>query len=201
MHPSWAPIGAARFEELVDADFFNGCRFFRVISGFMAQFGISGKPAVNAEWREKPIKDDPVTQSNQPYTVSFATSGENSRTTQLFINFVDNDRLDTMGFAPFAKIISGFDTVDEIYAEHGETPNQGYIQEQGNTSATAASETTARARHRSRQAQDATLSRISTRSRVRYLKKKFPKLSYITATKKKGTMKGYVHKPPVEEEL
>lgn len=131
VHNDWAPLGAARFKELVETNFFTGVRFFRVIDGFMAQFGISGSPAVAAEWREKRLTDDPVKQSNGRGFVSFATSGPNSRTTQMFINFGDNSRLDSMGFAPFAKVVSGMDVVDRIY-KIGEKPNQGEIQAKGN---------------------------------------------------------------------
>ena len=129
---------------MVDDNFFKGVRFFRVISGFMAQFGIQGNPKKAAVWREKKMVDDPVTQSNTRGMVSFATSGPNSRTTQMFINFGNNANLDGMGFAPFGSIIEGMDVVDRIY-QIGEKPNQGQIQSEGN----------------------------------RYLKTKFPMLSYI----------------------
>lgn len=131
VNDEWAPLGAARFKELVEANFFSGVRFFRVIEGFMAQFGISGNPAVAAEWREKKLTDDPVKQSNRRGFVSFATSGANTRTTQMFINFGDNSRLDSMGFAPFAEVVSGMDVVDRIF-KIGEKPNQGEIQAKGN---------------------------------------------------------------------
>ena len=132
-HPAWAPLGAARFRELVDSNFFNGVRFFRVISGFMAQFGISGKPDIAAQWREKKLKDDPVVKSNLRGFVSFATSGKDSRTSQMFINFGDNSRLDGMDFAPFAEVLGdGMKVVDRIYSGHGETPDQGQIQSDGN---------------------------------------------------------------------
>ena len=98
VHEDWAPIGAARFKELVNANFYDNTRFFRVIPSFMAQFGLSGTAATNAEWRAKPIKDEPVKHSNKPGTITFAKTGApNSRTTQLFINYVDNARLDGMG--------------------------------------------------------------------------------------------------------
>lgn len=101
----WAPIGAARFKELVESKFYDGCRFFRVIPGFMAQIGINGDPAVSAEWRSKTIADEPVLKSNLRGYVSFAKTGApNSRTTQFFINYGDNSRLDGMGFAPFGII-------------------------------------------------------------------------------------------------
>ena len=105
VEPQWAPIGAARFKELVQSKFFDGCRFFRVIPGFMAQIGISGDPALSAEWRSKTINDEPVLKSNLRGYVSFAKTGApNSRTTQFFINYGDNSRLDGMGFAPFGII-------------------------------------------------------------------------------------------------
>jgi peptidyl-prolyl cis-trans isomerase A (cyclophilin A) len=102
---TWAPIGAARFKELVQSKFYDGCRFFRVIPGFMAQIGINGDPAVSAEWRAKTINDEPVLKSNLRGYVSFAKTGApNSRTTQFFINYGDNSRLDGMGFAPFGIV-------------------------------------------------------------------------------------------------
>ena len=103
-HSEWAPLGFARFKEMVESDFYKGVRFFRVIDGFMAQFGIHGKPAIAAEWKEKTLKDDPVIESNKVSYVSFATSGKDSRTTQMFINFSDNANLDGMDFSPFAKV-------------------------------------------------------------------------------------------------
>ena len=99
----------------------------------MVQWGIPGTPAVAAKWKEDKILDDPVTQSNKRGTITFATSGKNSRTTQVFINFVDNANLDGMGFAPFGKVIKGMDVVDAIHAGYGEKPNQGQIQAAGNT--------------------------------------------------------------------
>ncbi|KAJ8614257.1 hypothetical protein CTAYLR_001114 [Chrysophaeum taylorii] len=129
VHPSWAPLGAARFAELVDANFFSGCRFFRVVENFVAQFGISGKPG-GAAW--EPIPDDPVVETNAKYTVTFATSGPDSRTTQIFVNLADNSRLDAMSFAPFGKVISGSEVVDAIYSGYGEKPQQARIREEGN---------------------------------------------------------------------
>ena len=133
VHPDWSPIGAKRFVELVRADFFTSVRFFRVIQNFMAQFGISGDPAVAAKFKHQILKDDPVlaSVSNNRGYISFATSGPNSRTTQMFINFQNNPRLDAMGFTPFAKVIQGMDVVDEIY-KIGERPSQHRIQQEGN---------------------------------------------------------------------
>ena len=129
--PEWAPLGAARFRELVEDGFFDGCRFFRVVPNFVVQFGINGDPAVHSKW-DKKISDDPVTQSNKRGTLTFATSGPNTRTSQLFISLKDNARLDGMGFSPFARIVSGMEAVDKITSEYGERPRQPLIEQQGN---------------------------------------------------------------------
>lgn len=133
VNPSWAPNGAARFRELVDARFYDDARFFRVISGFVVQFGINGTPATNSMWSTSTISDDPVVRSNTRGYVTFAqTAAVNSRTTQLFVNLGNNARLDTMRFAPFAMVISGMDVVDMLNAEYGDAPNQTQIASQGN---------------------------------------------------------------------
>ena len=135
---AWAPKGADRFHELVESGFFNDVAFFRVLEGFVAQFGISGDPEKAATWRDNIIDDDPVVESNVAGTLTFATSGPNSRTTQLFINLADNTRLDAMGFAPFARVSDGFGVVESLYADYGEGapqgrgPSQGRIQSHGN---------------------------------------------------------------------
>ena len=135
---AWAPQGADRFYNLVKSGFYDNVRFFRVVSGFMVQFGINGDPAVMAGWREKPIKDDPVTQSNKRGMITFAMAGPNTRTSQVFINYVDNDRLDSSGFSPFGRVIAGMDVVDKLNAEYGEGaprgrgPDQGRLQREGN---------------------------------------------------------------------
>src|SRR4051794_9000516 len=155
VHRDWAPNGADRFYNLVKNGFYDDVRFFRVIPGFMAQFGIHGNPQVMSAWRAAQIKDDPVKQSNKRGFVVFATAGPNTRTTQLFINFGDNVGLDKQGFAPFGEVSKGMDVVDKIYdgygegAPRGKGPDQGRLQSEGNA----------------------------------YLMKEFPKLDYIkTAT-------------------
>src|SRR5579871_3861457 len=127
VHRDWAPLGADRFYNLVRRGFFTNASFFRVVPGFVVQFGLSADPAVNNAWHQAVIQDDPVKQSNKRGTLVFATSGANSRTTQLFINFADNAPLDRMGFAPFGEVIEGMDVVDKIYAGYGEQPRQDLI--------------------------------------------------------------------------
>jgi peptidyl-prolyl cis-trans isomerase A (cyclophilin A) len=155
VHRDWAPNGADRFYNLVKNGFYNDARFFRVLEEFMAQFGINGNPDISAVWRDANIKDDPVKQSNTRGTVTFATAGPNTRTTQVFINFGDNAGLDGQGFSPFGKVVSGMDVVDSLYSGYGEGapngqgPDQGRLQAYGNA----------------------------------YLQKSFPKLDYVkTAT-------------------
>lgn len=132
VHRDWAPLGAGRFYELVKSGFYDDCRFFRVVSGFMVQFGINGNPSTQQSW-ERSLKDDPAKESNRRGYMTFATSGRDSRTTQVFINFVDNAFLDSQGFSPFAEVIEGMDNVDKINAEYGESPDQGQINSSGNT--------------------------------------------------------------------
>lgn len=156
---AWAPRGADRFHDLVRNGYYDGCRFFRVIAGFMVQFGISGDPAANGRWREEPIPDDPVRQSNRRGMVSFAMAGPDTRTTQVFINFADrNAFLDTQGFSPFGRVVEGMEVVDALNAEYGEGaprgtgPHQGRIQAEGNA----------------------------------YLEKQFPRLDFITSAAIEG---------------
>jgi peptidyl-prolyl cis-trans isomerase A (cyclophilin A) len=135
----WAPNGADRFYNLVKHGWYDDVRFFRVIEGFMAQFGIGGDPDLNGIWREAKIADDPVKQSNKRGYVTYAMAGPNTRTTQLFINFADrNSMLDNQGFSPFGRVIEGMDVVDKLYngygegAPRGKGPDQMRLQTEGN---------------------------------------------------------------------
>ena len=155
VHRDWAPNGADRFYNLVKNGFYDDVRFFRVIDGFMAQFGIHGNPAISSAWRGANIKDDPVKQSNKRGFVTFATAGPNTRTTQLFINFGDNAGLDKQGFSPIGEVTKGMDIVDKLYNGYGEGAPRGKGPDQGRTQAEGNA----------------------------YLSKDFPKLDYIkTAT-------------------
>ncbi len=148
---AWSPLGADRFYNLVKAGFFTDVAFFRVIDGFMVQFGIHGDPAIASAWRGARIKDDPVKESNKKGYISYAMAGPDTRTTQFFINYGNNTNLDSMGFSPFGKVAEGMDVVESIYSGYGEGapsgmgPDQGRVQLQGNE----------------------------------YLKKDFPKLDYV----------------------
>ena len=132
VHRAWAPKGADRFYNLVKHGFFDDCRFFRVVPNFMVQFGINGDAAVQANWVNNRIADDPVKESNKRGYITFATAGPNSRTTQVFINFADNTGLDRQGFAPFGTVTTGMEVVDKINAQYGQKPVQAQIQSQGN---------------------------------------------------------------------
>jgi peptidyl-prolyl cis-trans isomerase A (cyclophilin A) len=136
---AWAPNGADRFYNLVKNGFYDDCRFFRVVYGFMAQWGIHGDPVVAAAWRDAAIPDDAVKQSNKRGYVSFAMAGPNSRTTQVFINYADKNMvLDAQGFAPFGQVVEGMDVVNKIFSGYGEAapkghgPEQDKIQKEGN---------------------------------------------------------------------
>jgi len=121
----WAPNGADRFYNLVKNGFYDNVRFFRVISGFMVQFGIHGDPKVSAPWREAQLKDDPVKQSNKRGYITYAMAGPNTRTSQVFINFGDNASLDSQGFSPFGRVVTGMEVVDKLNAEYGEGAPRG----------------------------------------------------------------------------
>jgi len=122
---AWAPRGAYRFYNLVQHHFYDDASFFRVISGFMVQFGISAHPPVARVWNAAPIKDDPVKQSNTRGMVTYAMAGPNTRTTQVFINYQDNSRLDGDGFSPFGKVVEGMKVVDALYSGYGEGAPSG----------------------------------------------------------------------------
>lgn len=129
---AWAPNGADHFYNLVRAGFYNDASFFRVVPGFMVQFGISANPAASKVWSNNNIQDDPVRQSNKPGFVTYAqTSLPNSRSTQLFINYGDNGFLDSMRFAPFGQVIEGMEVATAINAEYREQPDQGRLTAEG----------------------------------------------------------------------
>jgi peptidyl-prolyl cis-trans isomerase A (cyclophilin A) len=150
-HRAWAPRGVDRLYQLVQSSFFDNTRFFRVVTGFMVQFGVHGDPGVNAAWDKLAIPDDSVTQSNTRGMMSFATAGPASRTTQVFINLVDNHSLDEMGFAPVAQVIEGMAVIDSLYAGYGDASPSGFGPEQARIMAEGNS----------------------------YLEKEFPKLDFI----------------------
>ena len=134
---AWAPLGSDRFYNLVKYHFFDGASFFRVLPGFVAQFGLSAKPEISKAWASATFKDDPVTQSNLEGYLTFATAGPNTRTTQLFINLANNQNLDGMGFSPFGKVIEGMDVVQKFYGGYGEGapggngPEQSKVTDEG----------------------------------------------------------------------
>ena len=133
--PEWAPLGAARFMELVEQAVLDQARLFRVVTKprpFIIQFGIAADPNVSAQWRDNNIDDDPVATGNAEGTLTFATAGPGTRTSQLFINLADNSFLDGQGFSPIGKVVSGMDTVRAICATYGESPDQGLVQQKGN---------------------------------------------------------------------
>lgn len=152
---SWSPAGADRLYYLVRNKFYDETRFFRVVPGFMVQFGISGDPRVSKAWSERFIRDEQVLHGNERGTMTFATSGPDERSTQLFINYADNRRLDRQGFAPVGRVVEGMAVVDSLFAGYGEGfpmgrgPDQSRIAEEGNE----------------------------------YLKREFPRLDYITTAR------------------
>jgi len=134
-HRDWAPLAADRFYNLVKNGFYDGSRFFRVLDGFMAQFGLNGEPEIQAAWRTANLADEPVKQSNRRGYVTFTReSGPNSRYTMVFINYKDNSYLDADGFAPFGQVVTGMDVVDKLYSGYGRTniPDQRRIVRDGN---------------------------------------------------------------------
>lgn len=134
VHRDWSPNGADRFYNLVKNGYYDGVRFFRVLSGFMAQGGMHGDPAIQKVWGRANFPDDPVKQSNKRGFVTFAKTGApNSRSTQIFINYGDNSFLDAQGFSPFGQVLSGMEAVDKFYSYGKQNvPDQGLITAEGN---------------------------------------------------------------------
>lgn len=134
----WSPRGADRFYSLVKNGYYDGCRFYRVLPKYIAQFGIHGTPAIAAKWHEAPIDDDPVKQKNTRGRLSFAKGGPNARTTNVFINLKDNSSLDSSGFSPLGEVIEGMDVADGLFSGYGEGapkgrgPSQKRLYEEGN---------------------------------------------------------------------
>lgn len=153
VNPDWAPVGAQHFRKLVEVGYFTDVAFFRVMKGFMAQFGISGDPALSRKWSSANIQDDPVgSESNRLGFLTYAkTKLPNSRSTQMFINMRDNSRLDRDGFTPIGRVISGMDIVLALYSGYGDGPPSGRGPDQG---------------------------RITAQGNA-YLRESFPKLDYI----------------------
>ena len=125
VHRDWAPLGVDRFYNLVKNGFYDDVRVYRVLDGFMAQFGLNGDPRVNMAWKSRVIVDDPVAHTNARGTVSFAKGSVHTRTTEVFINYRDNASLDERGFAPIAEVVEGMDVVDAFYKEYGDGPPRG----------------------------------------------------------------------------
>lgn len=135
VHREWAPLGADRFYNLVKAGFYDDVRFFRVLDGFMAQFGLNGDPAIQRPWQFANLRDEPVRQSNIRGFVTFAKENSpHSRYTMVFINYADNSHLDKDGFAPFGQVVTGMDVVDKLYSGYGRqnVPDQRRIAREGN---------------------------------------------------------------------
>ncbi len=135
VHRDWAPNGADRFYNLVKNGYYDGEKFYRVVPGFVVQWGIHGDPSIATKWMHAIIPDDPVKETNKRGFVTYTQSGQpNTRSVQLFINLGDNSRLDSMGFAPIGKVIEGMDVVDKLYGGYadGLTKLQGRIADEGN---------------------------------------------------------------------
>jgi len=138
MHREWSPLGVDRAYHLMSNDFYAGARFYRVVPGFVAQWGFSGDPVLDSIWRERSLPDEPTVASNVRGTVSFARAGPETRSYTLFINLVDNQRLDNMnaggvaGYPPIGRIIDGLEVVDGFYSAYGEAPGQDSISAVGN---------------------------------------------------------------------
>lgn len=152
---AWAPLGADRFYNLVKNGFFDEIKFFRVVPGFVVQFGMHGDPAILAKWRDANIADEKVVVGNKKGFLTYAKAGPNTRSTQFFINLGENSNLDGMGFPAFGHVVQGMDVVDKLYSGYGDGPPSGSGPDQG---------------------------AIAMQGNV-YLNKEFPKLdSIVTAT-------------------
>lgn len=125
VHRDWAPLGADRFYNLVKGGFYDDVRIYRVVDGFMAQFGLNGDPYVNQVWKSEYLVDDPVLQSNTRGRVAFAKGGRHTRTTEIFISYKDNSSLDDNQFAPIGEVVEGMEAVDAFYADYGDGPPRG----------------------------------------------------------------------------
>jgi peptidyl-prolyl cis-trans isomerase A (cyclophilin A) len=128
MHRAWSPLAVDRVHHLVRNDFYAGARFYRVVPGFVAQWGFSGDPALDSLWRDRPLPDEPVREGNLRGVISFARSGPETRSYTLFVNLVDNPRLDTLmaggveGYPPIGRIGRGLEVIDGFYAAYTEDP-------------------------------------------------------------------------------
>lgn len=125
VYRSWAPLGADRFYNLVVGGFFDDSRVYRVVDGFVAQFGLHGDPYVSQAWKTEYLVDDPVTRENTRGRVTFAKGGRHTRTTEVFVNLRDNPQLDGEGFAPIGEVVEGMDVVDRFHAAYGDGPPRG----------------------------------------------------------------------------
>jgi homoserine O-acetyltransferase len=125
VHREWAPLGAERFLTLVESGYYDDARFHRVVPDFIVQWGLAGDPALTAEWMNAYIPDDPVVASNTRGRIAFAFTDPGTRATQVYINLVDNVRLDSTGFAPFGEVVSGMEVVDALYSGYGENSGGG----------------------------------------------------------------------------
>lgn len=131
VHREWAPIGADRFYELVKDGFFTEARFFRIVPNFIVQFGLAADPKMTKKW-DKQIADDPVSRTNRAGSITFATAGPGTRTSQIFINLRSNMMLDSQGFAPFGQVIEGMEAIEKLNSEYGEMPDQQALTMRGN---------------------------------------------------------------------